>query len=77
MKVNALFRSLGNKARLVAGSLVMFGATAAPAMADAIDTTGIITAVTGAAAAVALVGAAIVAGPKIGVKVYKWLSGAL
>lgn len=57
-----------------------FGVALAPAFAFAqsgIDTTSVTTQITAAATAVLLIGAAVVAGPKIAVKVYKWIGRAL
>jgi hypothetical protein len=47
------------------------------ASAQAIDITGVSTQITAAATAVLAIGAAVVAGPKIAVKVYKWVGRAL
>lgn len=55
----------------------MAASGAAMAQTGGIDTSDVLTQVTAAATAVLAVGAAIVAGPKIAVKVYKWIGRAL
>lgn len=63
---------------VVQGGAVGLAATAGSAMAQtSYDTSSVTTQITAAVAAILLIGAAVVAGPKIAIKVWKWIGRAL
>ncbi len=77
MNLQSLKRGL-SRARIVTGALVASMALPVASFAQTTyDTTALTGAATAAATAVLAVGAAIVAGPKIAVKVWKWIGRAL
>ncbi len=72
MKVKAMFKKAG---KVAASSAVGAGALVGSAHA-AIDTASVVTAITDAGAAVAVVGAAYLV-MKVGTRVFKWIAAAL
>ena len=68
---------MGALRKVVGGCMIGLAPAAAFAQSGGIDTGAITTAITAATTAIALVGAAVVSGPKVTAKVYKWISSAL
>ncbi len=70
----------GGLVRRVVGVSLMGAAVAPMAFAQTtptFDTTTVVAAIAAAAVAIGLLGAAVVAGPKIAVKAWKWISASL
>lgn len=66
------------KQKLYAGAVAMAPVAAfAQSSGGGYDTSTVTTAIAGAVTAILAIGAAVVAGPKIAVKVWKWIGSAL